>query len=111
MADTIDHDDKSLHHHATLEEQRPTEEDASSSLVQQGPRFTAFSEAEKLTAIYMVSFVAMISPLASTIYYPALPSLAKHYHVSDAMIQLTITVYQARLLLQFDQTLKTRQAC
>lgn len=85
MADTIDHDDKSSYHHATLE---------------------AFSEAEKLTAIYMVSFVAMISPLASTIYYPALPSLAKHYHVSDAMIQLTITVYQPRLLLQFDQTLK-----
>ena len=74
-------------------------EEAATSHVEQGPLFSAFSNAEKLTAIYMVSFVAMISPLAGTVYYPALPTLAKHYNVSESLIQLTITVYQASIMV------------
>lgn len=58
------------------------------------PLYSVFTSRQKRMIVMIVSFLAMISPLSSTIYYPATTYLATEFHVSDAMIQLTITTYQ-----------------
>ncbi|KAG8531162.1 uncharacterized protein KY384_004520 [Bacidia gigantensis] len=58
------------------------------------PLYSVFTGGQKRLTVFVVSFVAMISPLSGTIYFPALEILAKHFHVSSSVIQLTITTYQ-----------------
>ncbi|KAH8657705.1 major facilitator superfamily domain-containing protein [Xylariales sp. PMI_506] len=58
------------------------------------PPYSAFSRPMRMTAVLVVSFVAMISPLSGSIYLPATSSLASDLNVSDSKIQLTITTYQ-----------------
>jgi len=60
----------------------------------EGPPFSVFTSRQKMMTVYIASFVAMVSPLSATLYYPALTTLAADYHVSQSLMQLTITVYQ-----------------
>jgi hypothetical protein len=48
---------------------------------------------EKLLVIIGGSLAGLISPLSSSIYLPALNSLAQDMHVSVSLINLTITTY------------------
>jgi Na+/melibiose symporter-like transporter len=50
------------------------------------PPYTIFT-------IILASFAAFISPVSSSIYYPALNSLVSDLHVTVSTINLTITVY------------------
>ncbi|KAH6871770.1 major facilitator superfamily domain-containing protein [Thelonectria olida] len=43
--------------------------------------------------IVLVSFLAIISPLSSSIYFPALTSIADDLNVSISLVNLTITTY------------------
>ncbi|KAF5579286.1 dityrosine transporter [Fusarium pseudocircinatum] len=57
------------------------------------PPYTVFSYWEKVGIIILVSFLAMISPLSSTVFLPAIPSIAKDMDVSISLINLTVTAY------------------
>ncbi|CVL06409.1 probable dityrosine transporter [Fusarium proliferatum] len=57
------------------------------------PPYTVFSDWEKVGIIILVSFLAMISPLSSTVFLPAIPSIAKDMDVSISLVNLTVTTY------------------
>lgn len=59
----------------------------------QEPPHTILTEKEKIFTIIMASFAAFISPVSSSIYYPALNSLAHDLNVTVSTMNLTITVY------------------
>ncbi|KAL4974154.1 major facilitator superfamily domain-containing protein [Aspergillus desertorum] len=56
-------------------------------------RHTAFSNGQKRLIVTMVTLASFISPLSSQIYYPVMPTFIKNYHLSNALINLTITTY------------------
>ncbi len=55
--------------------------------------WSVFPSKEKAFVIIVGSFAALISPLSSSIYLPALNSLAHDMDVSISLINLTITTY------------------
>ncbi|KAI5458807.1 major facilitator superfamily domain-containing protein [Mariannaea sp. PMI_226] len=57
------------------------------------PPYTIFKHYEKAGIIVLVSFLAMISPLSSTAYFPALTSIAEDLNVSISLVNLTVTTY------------------
>ena len=58
--------------------------------------YSVFSRGTKVFIIFMVSISALISPLAATVYYPVLNSLAEELHVSNSAITLSITTYMVK---------------
>jgi hypothetical protein len=58
-----------------------------------GPPYCILPESEKIFIIPLVSFAAIISPISSSIYFPALNNLAKDLSVSISLINITITTY------------------
>lgn len=60
------------------------------------PLYSVLPNGEKTFVIMAGSFAALISPLSSSIYLPALPSLASDMNVSVSLINLTITTYLVR---------------
>ncbi|MCJ1406184.1 hypothetical protein MMC19_000249 [Ptychographa xylographoides] len=61
--------------------------------VQTGPPYSAFSTSQKRLIVFMATFSGFFSPLSGAIYFPALNSLAADLHVSDTLINLSITSY------------------
>ncbi|KAF4762640.1 hypothetical protein HAV15_006027 [Penicillium sp. str.  len=57
------------------------------------PLHSVMPNGEKTFVIMAGSFAALFSPLSSSIYLPALPSLASDMNVSVSLINLTITTY------------------
>ena len=57
------------------------------------PLYCVLPNGEKTFVIMAGSFAALFSPLSSSIYLPALPSLASDMNVSVSLINLTITTY------------------
>jgi hypothetical protein len=62
--------------------------------------YSIYSKNAKRFIIFMVSVSALISPLAATLYLPALNPLAKQLNVSNSLINLTITSYMVSDLPQ-----------
>ncbi|KAF4216677.1 hypothetical protein CNMCM6457_004913 [Aspergillus fumigatiaffinis] len=58
-----------------------------------GPPYCILPEGEKIFIILLVSSAAIISPISSSIYFPALNNLAKDLNVSISLINITITTY------------------
>ncbi|KAM7202657.1 Major facilitator superfamily domain containing protein [Rhypophila sp. PSN 637] len=75
-------------------EETTTAEVGSPATAEPPEPYSVLTPRQKQIAIFIVSFVAMISPLAGNIYYPAIPILATDFGVSASLIQLTITAYQ-----------------
>lgn len=71
-------------HHDDSEKGAPAVVDAPYSVLPPG---------EKIFVILAGSFAALISPLSSSVYLPALNSLARDMDVSVSLINLTITTY------------------
>lgn len=71
-------------HHDDLEKGAPAAVDAPYSVLPPG---------EKIFVILAGSFASLISPLSSSVYLPALNSLARDMDVSVSLINLTITTY------------------
>ncbi|KAJ5583996.1 uncharacterized protein N7459_003796 [Penicillium hispanicum] len=63
------------------------------STVQCDAPYSVLPHGEKAFVIVAGSFAALISPLSSSIYLPALTSLAREMDVSVSLINLTITTY------------------
>ena len=74
---------------------RPREVDieAGADETAQPEAYTTFTLSQKRFIVAMVAVAAMISPLASSSYFPALPLLAEENHVSIGKINLTVTTY------------------
>jgi len=72
----------------------------SEPIEQPEPPYTILTEKQKIFTIIMASFAAFISPVSSSIYYPALNSLSRDLHVSVSKINLSITVYMVSSIVQ-----------
>lgn len=57
------------------------------------PAHSAFSRYQKLFVVAMVTLASFFSPLSGQIYYPVMPTLVKNYHLTTALVNLTITTY------------------
>jgi len=57
------------------------------------PPFSVFSQFEKGLYIYIASVAALASPVSSSIYYPAMNTLAEDLHTSLTAISFTVTTY------------------
>lgn len=60
--------------------------------------YSVLPAGEKALVIIAGSFAALISPLSSSIYLPAMTSIAQEMDVSVSLINLTITTYLVRIL-------------
>ncbi|KAL4752905.1 hypothetical protein BDW72DRAFT_169896 [Aspergillus terricola var. indicus] len=56
-------------------------------------RYSAFSNGQKRLIMIMVTLASFFSPLSGQVYYPVMPTLVENYHLSNALINLTITTY------------------
>ncbi|KAL2866070.1 MFS general substrate transporter [Aspergillus lucknowensis] len=63
------------------------------SSVQSEAPYSVVPEREKIFLMLLCSFAALISPLAGSIYFPAIVAIADDLDVSIAKINLTITMY------------------
>ena len=93
VVDAVDNDGNGISEEAAKNEPAPVIE---ASAPVEPPLYSVFTARQKRMTVIIVSFVAMISPLSGTIYYPALTSLAADLNVSISLIQLSITTYQVK---------------
>lgn len=64
------------------------------------PQFSAFTSISKYLITIMASIASLISTMSSNIYLTALNPIAEDLHVSDSMVNFTITTYMVRIMLQ-----------
>lgn len=70
------------------------------------PPHSVFSRIEKGVYVYVASLAAFASPVSSSIYYPAMTTLAADLHTSLTNISLTITTYM--VLISKPKSFNTR---
>lgn len=87
----------------TQEKESKAEEQGSVQPTPEVP-FSIFTDTEKVFMVMTVSFMAMISPLTGSIYFPALPSLSQDLNVSSSLINLTVTTYLVSRIILGSQT-------
>ena len=58
-----------------------------------GPVHSVFTTNQKRFIVFMASWAGFFSPVSGQIYFPALVPLAKDLHVSNSLINLTLTSY------------------
>lgn len=59
--------------------------------------YSVFTVSQRRYIVFMASWAGFFSPVSSQIYFPALNTLAKDLHVSNSLINLTLTSYMVRL--------------
>ena len=67
------------------------------------PAYSVFSNHQKGYIVFMVAIGGFYSPLSANIYFPVLNVLARDLHVSNALINLTLTSYM--ILQAFSPTI------
>lgn len=60
------------------------------------PPYTIFPKWQRATYVYIASLAAFASPVSSTIYYPAMLTIATDLNTSLTKISLTITTYMVQ---------------
>ena len=60
------------------------------------PPYSIFTPRQKKLIVFWAGTAGIFSPLTGSIYYPVLTVLARDYHVSNALINLTVTTYLVR---------------
>lgn len=55
--------------------------------------YSIFTPGQKKAIVLTASFCSILSPLTGSIYYPALDTIARDYHVSNTAINLTVTTF------------------
>lgn len=55
--------------------------------------YSVFNHNEKRIIVICAGVCAFFSPISGQIYFPSLDTIAKDLHVSDSLVNLTITVY------------------
>ncbi|KAL8906712.1 MAG: hypothetical protein Q9207_001838 [Kuettlingeria erythrocarpa] len=84
----VPHLDKRL---ATFDERMIEYE--TTTLDNQGDVYSVFTPVQKRLIVLMASTAALLSPLSSNIYLPALNTIAADFNVSNSQINLTVTSY------------------
>ena len=56
-------------------------------------KYSEFTKAQKRWIILLVAFAGMFSPLSSSIYYPAIHTIALDLRVTITLVNLTVTSY------------------
>jgi outer membrane biosynthesis protein TonB len=77
-------------------EEEEEEEDAAAAaepIQPPGPPHSVFSKRAKVTYVYIASLAAFVSPVSTSIYYPAMVVLASDLNTSYANITFTVTTY------------------
>ena len=54
---------------------------------------SAFGKHQKQFIVVMVTLASFFSPLSGQIYYPVMPTLVKSYHLTTALVNLSVTTY------------------
>src|SRR4051812_9168193 len=62
------------------------------------PPHSIFPKWQRMVYVYVASLAAFSSPVSSSIYYPAMSTLATDLNTSLTNINLTITTYLVRLI-------------
>jgi hypothetical protein len=79
---------------ATNSQQKTLENSSNGAIVDfSGLPYSVFSRSTKALIVFLVALSALISPFAATLFYPALNVLAKQLHVSQSLVNLSITTY------------------
>lgn len=65
------------------------------------PPYCVLPEGEKIFIMLCASFASIISPISSSIYFPAVNTLSNDMHVSIGLINLTVTSYLVRCTKYF----------
>ncbi len=60
------------------------------------PPYSVFPKRQRTLYVYIASLAAFSSPVSSSIYYPAMLTLAQDLNTSLTNISLTITTYLVR---------------
>jgi hypothetical protein len=60
--------------------------------------YSVYNQTTKTFLIISVSFMAIISPLSSAVYLPAVPQIGHDLDVSPSLINLTITSYMVSFI-------------
>ena len=60
------------------------------------PPYSVFPKWQRVTYVYIASLAAFTSSISSSIYYPAMVSLADDLHTSLTDISFTITTYMVQ---------------
>lgn len=55
--------------------------------------YSVFTISQRRYIVFMASWAGFFSPVSSQIYFPALNTLAHDLHVSNSLINLTLTSY------------------
>ncbi|KAL3450489.1 putative MFS transporter [Aspergillus insuetus] len=76
-----------------VEAQKPAESKSVNGTQQADASYSVFPEREKITLMLLCSFAALISPISSSIYFPAINKVADDLEVSISKINLTVTMY------------------
>ncbi|XHG02960.1 hypothetical protein AWENTII_006280 [Aspergillus wentii] len=96
LVETSDHE-QVIQTKETSQEETMDKASENKSDVESGPKdeapYCVLSEGQKIFIMLSSSFAAIISPISSSIYYPALTSIANDMHVTITLINLTITTY------------------
>ena len=61
--------------------------------------YTIFSPYQKLLIILAATAASVFSPLSANIYFPALQTIRRELHVTENVLNLTITSYMVTDLL------------
>ncbi|CAE6487842.1 unnamed protein product [Rhizoctonia solani] len=76
-----------LQYSATAKDNNPAE------LVRAGKPFSIYTRREKWFVVGMAALAGLYSPLASSVYFPAIPAMAIAFGKSIELINLTVTMY------------------
>lgn len=57
------------------------------------PPYSVFSRRKKHFIVFLAAWGGFFSPLSANIYFPALTTLARDFHVSSTLMNLTLTSY------------------
>jgi hypothetical protein len=90
----ITHDQDAIE--GTSEQSQHAIHEAKEAVEQDFP-YCIMSERRKIFLVLLVSFAAIISPISSSIYFPAVNDLSRELNVSITLIDLTISTYLVRI--------------
>ncbi|ETI20657.1 hypothetical protein G647_06999 [Cladophialophora carrionii CBS 160.54] len=91
IVDPSDHG--SLERIPTAQTELPDAVVAQRTATEPGPVYSVFTRRQKIFIVFMASWAGFFSPVSGQIYFPALNALAKDLHVSNTLINLTLTSY------------------
>jgi hypothetical protein len=75
-------------------EHDPTQDVEALATVQSNlPPYSVFSKRQKMFIVIMAACGGFFSPLSANIYFPALTTLSKDFHVTSTLMNLTLTSY------------------